>query len=47
MKYIWKTFYWIFQIIAFVLTGIIWCLVKVKDFICDIKDWLREKEILG
>ena len=45
MIYIYRTFYYFFKVIAFVLEIAIYILAQVKDLVCAIKDWFNEKEV--
>ena len=47
MKYIWRTFYYIFKSLAFVVEMAIFLLAKLKDGLCFMKDWFSERELLG
>jgi len=47
MSYIWRTFYFIFKSLAFVVEILIYLLSQLKDGLCFIKDWFSERELLS
>ena len=47
MKYIWRTFYYIFKCLTFIVEIAIFLLSYLKDGLCFIKDWFSERELLG
>tara|TARA_R100000655_G_scaffold24774_3_gene50245 strand:+ start:942 stop:1085 length:144 start_codon:yes stop_codon:yes gene_type:complete len=44
MKYIYRTFYYLFKAICFVFELTIWLLSFGYDFVVQAKDWFNKKE---
>ena len=47
MKYIWRTFYYIFKCLTFIVEIAIFLLSYLKDGLCFIKDLFSERDLLG